>query len=159
MNSKKSHEGYLIIDHSASPGLSDETCVSQGLPPGAGKAVFETATFTCSHCEAVVVKHPFRERARGYCRKCDHYICDVCETKRVLSGGECYPYKAMVADMLEAADKTISSSEAFAVPATQVDKQTTLYPDMVQAPVPPMIAERKPAPSETVGTSPLILPP
>jgi hypothetical protein len=158
VNSKKSHEGYMLIDHSASPGLSDEVCVSQGLPSGAGKAVFETATFTCSHCEAVVVKHPFRERARGYCRKCDHYICDVCEAKRVASAGECYPFKAMVADMLEEADKAVTAI-GFAVPAVQIDKQTTIYPDLFLAPVPPMIGERRPESSEAVGTSPLILPP
>jgi hypothetical protein len=141
MSSKQSHEGYMVIDHSASPGIPDAVAVASGLPPGAGHGVFETATFTCSHCQAVVVKHPFRERARGYCRKCDHYICDVCETKRLLDG-VCYPFKAFAADMLEAADKAAQAN--MAIPFINVDKQNTLYPDLAQAPIPVMVAEQPP---------------
>lgn len=53
-----------------------------------GGGLFEAATSTCSHCQQQVVRNPARERARAYCPKCDHYICDGCETVRVQTG-EC----------------------------------------------------------------------
>lgn len=105
MRSKRSLEGYVLIDNSNSPGVPDELVVAEGLPAGAGKIKFESASITCSHCEAVVVLNPDRSRERGYCPKCDHYVCDACEALRVLSGGACYPWKAMIADMMERADK------------------------------------------------------
>jgi hypothetical protein len=107
MSSKRSLEGYMLIDNSNSPGVPDCVVVPHGLPPGAGKIKFESATITCSHCECVVVLNPDRSRSRGYCKKCDHYICDACEAMRV-AGKQCYPYKAMVLDQLELADKGVS---------------------------------------------------
>lgn len=66
--SKRRHEGYLMIDHRASPGLP---------APGMGEGqLYETATITCVHCQTVVILSPTRTRARGYCQKCDHYVCD-----------------------------------------------------------------------------------
>lgn len=41
-----------------------------------GGSLFESATVTCAHCHKVVVLNPDRTRARGYCRKCDQYVCD-----------------------------------------------------------------------------------
>jgi len=106
--SKRSHEGYLLIDHSNSPGLSEEMIYTgSGLPrsdakvpmkPGAGK--FEAATFSCSHCPNVVVVHPLRNRSRGYCKKCDHYICDSCNAKMAING-VCKPYKQIMDDLQE----------------------------------------------------------
>ncbi len=64
-HSKRSQEGYLLIDHTMSPGLP-------GLP-----AKFETATITCCHCNRIYVLNPERTRARGHCRKCDAYVCDA----------------------------------------------------------------------------------
>lgn len=66
MNSLRNHEGYLLIDHRNSPGI-------EGLP-----SFFEAPTFTCKHCQAIVVKNPDRKRERAYCRGCDHLICDPC---------------------------------------------------------------------------------
>jgi len=43
-----------------------------------GGGMLECATTTCSHCQRIVVLNPDRTRERGYCRKCDHYICDEC---------------------------------------------------------------------------------
>ena len=103
--SLRSLEGYMLIDNTNSPGVPDAIVVAQGLPPGAGRGKFESGTFTCSHCEAVVVLNPDRTRSRGYCRKCDHYVCDGCEANRVVSGGVCYPYKAKIKDALEDIDK------------------------------------------------------
>jgi hypothetical protein len=74
-------EGYLIVDHSASPGLPEDVARRAGYDPkhcGEGQ-VFEAATLTCSHCKIVSVKNPLRTRERSYCAKCGgHYICDLC---------------------------------------------------------------------------------
>jgi hypothetical protein len=95
----------MLIDHSSSPGVPDELWTKSGLPPGMGREKFESATFTCSHCERVVIMNPDRSRARGYCPRCDHYVCDACENIRAASGGECYPYKAKMYDLMNEAAK------------------------------------------------------
>lgn len=87
---KRSHEGYLMIDHRAT------------RVPGA-PVFFESATITCSHCQRVVVLNPDRSRSRGYCPKCDHYICDECEAARVASGGACRPFEQIIEETQEAA--------------------------------------------------------
>lgn len=70
--------GYLLIDHRASPGTLD-------VPEG---KYTEFNTFTCCHCNGVVVMNPSRVRARNTCWKCSHLTCDkgVCVT-------ECNPIK------------------------------------------------------------------
>ena len=85
MNSKRSHEGYFMMDNRVNSGIPDELVVKQGLPAGAGKGLFEAPTYTCSHCQAVVVLNPNRQRERAYCRGCDHYICDACGVERAQS--------------------------------------------------------------------------
>lgn len=104
MRSLRSTEGYFLLDHSASPGVPDELLVAQGLPPGVGQERFESATFTCSHCQVIVILNPDRSRSRGFCRKCEHYVCDHCEAQRVATG-ECYPFIARASDLLEKIDK------------------------------------------------------
>lgn len=52
-------KGTLIIDERAS-----------------GGKLQEYATMTCAHCMTVVALNPERKRARGYCRKCNAYVCD-----------------------------------------------------------------------------------
>ena len=69
MPNKRNDGGLLIIDS----------------PDAARK---ELPTFTCCHCQRVVVMHPERKRVRNWCPNCDHYTCD--------SGGcivECNPIK------------------------------------------------------------------
>lgn len=61
MPSKTNGEGWLMVDNRAS-----------------GGKLLEAATSTCSHCQRQVVRNPERERARAYCSRCDHYICDEC---------------------------------------------------------------------------------
>lgn len=68
MGSLRRHEGYLLIDHSSSPGTAG---VGEGQ-------VFEAATLTCAHCQRVLLVNPDRTRTRCYCAPCDHYICDPC---------------------------------------------------------------------------------
>jgi hypothetical protein len=74
--SLKRFEGYYLLDHTQSPGNKKAT---------EGK-VFESATYTCSHCNRIVLLHPDRTRARGYCPGCDRYVCDACEQKRPKTG-------------------------------------------------------------------------
>lgn len=82
MFSKRSLEGEILIDHRASPGLTAEDV--DGFGPVVGKGeVFESAVLTCSHCQAAIVLNPDRTRDRGYCGKCDRYLCDGCEFVRV----------------------------------------------------------------------------
>lgn len=57
--SKRSREGYLLIDNRVSGGELQE------LP-----------TITCAHCNVVVVLNMQRTRPRGHCWKCAAYVCD-----------------------------------------------------------------------------------
>lgn len=66
LTSLRNHEGELLIDHRNSPGIP-------GLPQ-----IFEAPTYTCKHCQRIVVMNPDRKRERAYCRGCDHLICDPC---------------------------------------------------------------------------------
>jgi predicted RNA-binding Zn-ribbon protein involved in translation (DUF1610 family) len=84
----KFHEGYIMVDHRASPGVSDEQARAWGRPAGAlgeGK-LFETATMHCSHCGAVVIMNPGRTRDREWCTICDKYVCDQCGLERKGTG-------------------------------------------------------------------------
>lgn len=76
---KHRKEGYLLIDHRASPGITADDLFAAGMDPSLavpeGKFL-ETATKTCAHCNAIVVMNPYRMRPRGNCRICDKFICD-----------------------------------------------------------------------------------
>jgi hypothetical protein len=73
-------EGYLFIDHRASPGLPDDMARRMGILPGS--SVNELATLTCCHCGTAVIKNPFRQRERASCPKCSYkYLCDFCAAK------------------------------------------------------------------------------
>lgn len=84
MTSLKRKEGYLLIDHRNSPGVPADIARKTGLDPQlmAEGRFLESATITCAHCLGVVVKNPMRIRERGYCAKCDKYLCDHCDAKR-----------------------------------------------------------------------------
>lgn len=92
MLTKRSLEGYLLIDHSQSPGA--------GQVPAGRK--FESATVTCSHCHRIVVLNPDRSRERHHCRRCDHYICDWCA-----AAGECQPMNKTLDRLQEQASRII----------------------------------------------------
>lgn len=73
--------GYILVDHRASPGMSELEARIAGYDPDAVKEgqFFESKTFCCSHCKSHVVPNPIRVRPRETCAKCDfHYICDGC---------------------------------------------------------------------------------
>src|SRR6266550_8975627 len=82
--SRRSHEGYLMMDHRASPGLSEEMAIYLGHDPklvGSGR-LYETATQGCPHCGCHVVMNPGRTRERANCQLCNMYICDWCDAAR-----------------------------------------------------------------------------
>ncbi len=65
---KPFHEGYVMIDHRASPGTAQ-------VPEG---TLLEAATMHCSHCGTVVIINPNRTRERPSCNRCMKYVCDNC---------------------------------------------------------------------------------
>ena len=88
--------------------LPDELVRAAGLPVGAGQGMFEAPTITCSHCQRVVVLNPLRTRDRGYCPKCDHYLCDSCEAVRVQTG-TCRTFNQVITEAQEQASKNPDS--------------------------------------------------
>lgn len=99
MKLKSSQEGYLLVDHRASPGLPEDVAVASGYDPKLcqeGK-MFEAASLTCSHCKVSVIKNPLRTRERANCPKCGyHYICDICDFKTTQPDYSHLPYDKIV---------------------------------------------------------------
>lgn len=88
MASLKRHEGWLFLDHSASPGIPAEVARKIGLDPklvAEGKKA-EMATLSCAHCPGTWLPRFERKRERYHCRICDHYICDTCKAESILPG-------------------------------------------------------------------------
>lgn len=75
--------GYLQQDNRAGGGVN-----------------FEAATYTCTHCEAVVVLNPERRRERYTCRGCSHLICDGCAALRT-AGAPCRTYAQKLDELYE----------------------------------------------------------
>lgn len=100
MASKRRHEGYLLIDNRFGPGVSEEFIRASGrdVPIVREGKQYECATVTCSHCHTVVILRPDRSRARGYCRRCDHYVCD-----NPACNQECRPLHAVIEELREKA--------------------------------------------------------
>lgn len=99
IKSLRSQEGYLLLDHSQTMGIPDEIVVAHGLPVGAGKGLFEAPTFTCHHCQSIVIINPNRTRERAYCRGCDHLLCDACGVVRAKTG-RCRPFNQVIDEFL-----------------------------------------------------------
>lgn len=78
--SNRSQEGWLMVDHRNSPGITEADLLT--VPEHrrgefqVTQQLFESPTLRCSHCGTMVILNPQRTRARGYCSPCDHYICD-----------------------------------------------------------------------------------
>jgi hypothetical protein len=106
--SKRSHEGYLLVDHRASPGVPAHLLPADkqfiGVPEG---KVLEAGLLTCAHCQTGMMVNPLRTRDRAYCPKCDHYICDTCEAIRIKAGGACNSFKRLMDDAADAVAKGI----------------------------------------------------
>jgi hypothetical protein len=90
--------------------------ITDGLPRGLGyyeidqrathapgvQRHFEADTYTCTHCNAVVVLNPSRVRERYKCNGCAHHICDNCAAKRY-AGEPCKTMQQVVGEILDAA--------------------------------------------------------
>lgn len=88
-------EGEVVIDHRNSPGVSGELMIAQGLPPEAGRGLYEGATYTCGHCQRIVFVNSLRTRERHVCRGCMHVICDPCAAEKARTL-ECVPFEKKV---------------------------------------------------------------
>jgi hypothetical protein len=101
--SKRSREGEILIDHRASPGLTPEMIGRFGIAVAGGE-IFESAIYTCSHCQCGVVLNPDRSRERHWCAKCDRYICDEC-AYRMARTLECRNVQRRMDQMAEAIER------------------------------------------------------
>lgn len=107
-------EGELVIDHRASPGISEGLARSVGLPPqylGEGK-LYETATLWCCHCGVPQIKNPLRTRLRYSCAYCSgKYICDVCAAAAALPSYQHYSFDQL-SDMVRSGRFTVSGTSS-----------------------------------------------
>ena len=101
----------MMIDHRNSPGVPDEVMVKAGYTPGAGRGLYESATYTCPYCETVVVMNPDRSRARAFDHKSGRYICDPCDALR-LTGVEMKTMKQIADELLNRAAKGLDERES-----------------------------------------------
>jgi len=79
MSSLNRFAGELTIDHTFSPGIPPELAAqvqARGGIAAAGSTKVEVATYTCAHCNAIVLMRPDRTRDRSVCRKCMRVVCD-----------------------------------------------------------------------------------
>lgn len=96
--------GYLEVDQRAS-----------GIPVANGMSHFEADTYTCTHCEAVVVMNPMRKRERYKCINCNHHICDPCAAKHA-HGEPCVTYRQKVEEYLNQLARQTDSSSVIVQP-------------------------------------------
>src|SRR5271157_2890741 len=112
-------EGYVMIDHRASPGLPEEVARRSGYDPAQcreGK-LFEAASLTCAHCKVVVVKNPRRSRERASCPHCGcHYICDLCDADRFHADYVHTPFEKRWDDALSGPADTQGSPQKLILP-------------------------------------------
>lgn len=110
-------EGYLMIDHRASPGIPADMSIAIGLDPtltGEGK-LLEAASLTCAHCKTVVMKNPLRVRERYSCPKCNFkYLCDCCAAITRNPDYNHFPYEKLV-DVTKAG-MTVGSTPGLLLP-------------------------------------------
>lgn len=86
--------GLVTIDHR-----------NAGGPPPVGMgSLLELPTYTCTHCQNVVVMNPERIRPRITCRGCKHMICDNCATT-MNQTGKCRTFAQVIDEYLNAVDK------------------------------------------------------
>ena len=78
----------LIITHPTKPGDGEVRILASD-----GQVGFESAVQTCSHCQRVVELHR-KDSPYGFCRKCNHVLCEFCAKKYVSEG--CSPFRAEI---------------------------------------------------------------
>lgn len=105
-----SSPGYLIIDHSASPGLTAEENAKAGRPPEAATGTYEADVTTCGHCPMVLLLTPFRKEDPAWCSYCDRYICKSCNVV-YRTDGQCRNLNTLLDKMHEDALKALNVKE------------------------------------------------
>lgn len=111
IHSERSLEGEILIDHSHSPGLTPEDLAGFHAPAVGKGQVFESATYTCRHCQFTVVLNPNRSRPREVCTGCGHRICDDCAFIRKQPGpfyDQCRDVERRIDQILECYAKGIT---------------------------------------------------
>lgn len=68
--------GVLWLDNSLSDVPITQPDGNGGLWTAQPGQRVELPTLTCAHCGVVVILHPQRTRDRGFCAKCNAYVCD-----------------------------------------------------------------------------------
>lgn len=88
--------GYYELDHR----LTD-------APLGGLPKHFEADTYTCSHCQFVVIIN--RAMPQYKCGGCNHHICERCAAKKK-AGAPCKTYAQYVDERLEEAARRADAS-------------------------------------------------
>lgn len=108
--------GYFQVDHRESPGLRwediPEKARNAGMRPVGKGENFEADAYNCTHCQRMIVlaaKHQDMQK-RGYCPKCDHFICNRCEKLRVATGF-CWSVFRLLDTAYEVAQKYVGDPE------------------------------------------------
>jgi hypothetical protein len=103
IHSKKSLEGYVMIDHRASPGIPPEVANRLGIPKDAGQGLYEGAFIMCNHCQncIMVVIDPLKPTDRIPCSGCNRYICNACEYKMKHLGERCKTFDEIADEICE----------------------------------------------------------
>lgn len=106
--------GFLEIDHRDSPGLTpaDVAHMPNALAVPGGQH-YETDVYHCSHCQRMVVLRAVAGKIvdRGYCPKCNHYVCNSCEKMRVATAGLCVPFLARLEKAASIAEKFVGQPD------------------------------------------------
>jgi len=106
--------GYLMIDNRA----------GGELPPGISSPFFEAATYTCTHCQSVVVMNPERKRERYKCTGCSHLLCDNCGAKRA-AGAPCKTWAQLIDEVANLEARGLDTSLVLPTELVEAPAQTT----------------------------------
>lgn len=103
-------EGYAILDHRASPGLTENVALRLGYDPTlvCEGAVMEAPTLTCVHCKVpnVIIKNPWRTRERASCYKCGNgYVCDNCAIEMKMPDYDHAPFDKKIEQAINSAQQ------------------------------------------------------
>ena len=104
IHTKRSHEGWLLIDHTASPGTgglyAQAIRKDKDIPIVPEGKRLEVSIITCAHCQRGVILNPQRSHDREWCWGCNHYLCDGCGLIRKIDG-MCRSMKALMDKLQE----------------------------------------------------------
>lgn len=112
MRSKRNQEGYLLIDHTNSPGVSQAFAQAHNLPVGVmGGRMMESALQVCHICGGDIVLGGDRSKMMAYCQRHDRYSCDNCVKTEHETGVPHTTYQQKLEDIYEALVKGQSLKE------------------------------------------------